>query len=588
MARNSDCRNGRLRAPVFVALLCTLALAAPTTFAAGISPHSALAIARTGAADLALRQVAAGEAAAQDNPADWAQWERVRIEIYQSQGDWQAVVKRVATLPESAPVALRAWALVQAAEAQLALGNGAGARRALQARLTMTNADGQSAWTQVDRLMVRSFILDGRLGQAMSMLKARRRQYPNAPHGRLDRLQARLAILQHDPAQAYALLADTQDDASRPLEWLGGLRAGKLAPAAVIKQTKAFAAGSHAPAARRAALIVGAEAALDDQKPAERIDLLEQAVTMPATAYDRRPPFALKADDIWQALLGLGQTLGHQQGLTDQADLVAAAGKAQPVAAQGLLAAAALNATDAALRVQAQAQLASLLATRPNGHELLRQMYLHSQHFTSPTAVPAPVRYQLAEDALADGQMRLAATLLATLDEPPPDGDATEWQLERARAFILGGKSDAGVAAIDALLASGTTFSFDDLQPSLFALQAIGRDRDAILIFHELLKRRPPPAVRQKLLFWLADSYAAQGKQATAAKLYLQSATALDSASMNRWARTARYNAAGALAKAGLTADARRVYQRLLNASSDPARRAALRQKIATLDTAGD
>lgn len=588
MMWNSHCENGRLRAPVFVSVVCAAALVAPAVFADGTAPHAALAIARTGAVDLALQQVAAGETAAQDNPTDWAQWERVRIEIYQSQGDWQAVVKRVAALPRSAPATLRAWALVQAAEAQLALGNGAAARRALQARLTMANADGKSAWTQVDRLMVRSFILDGRLSQAMSLLKARRRQYPDAPHGRLDRLQARLAILQHDPAQAYALLANTQDDASRPLKWLGGLRAGKLEPAAVITQCRAFAAGAHAPAARRAALIVGAEAALDDRKPAERIDLLEQAVTIPATAYDRQPPFALDADDVWQALLGLGQTLGHQQGLADQADLIAAAGKAQPINAQALLAAAALHATDAAVRAQAQAQLASLLAKRSNGHELLRQLYLHSQHFASASAVPAPVRYQLADDALADGQMRLAAKLLATLDEPPPDADASQWRLERARAFILGGKPDAGVDAIAALLSSGAAFSFDDLQPSLFALQAIGRDRDAVRFFRALLSRRPPPEMRQKLLFWLADSYAAQGKQATAAKLYLQSATALDSASMNRWARTARYNAAGALAKAGLIADARRVYRRLLNASGDPARRAALRQKIAALGMARD
>lgn len=578
----------RARIPLFPSALAAAALLLIAgTSAAPLEPQAALDIARTGAADLALKRVAAGEAANRDDSAAWAQWERVRIEIYQSLGDWHAVVERVADLPSAAPLELRAWALVQAAEARLALGDGPAARDLLRQRLQLSaQVDDSSAWRQVGWLMIRSFVIEGRLGQAMSMMQARRVQYPDAPDRRLDRLQARIALLQQDPGQAFDLLKDTDSPRLAALKWLAGLRAGQLEPAAVMQLCQDFAVTGHSPADRRAVFIVAAEAALDMDDAAARIDLLEQAVTLSATARDSRPPFALNPDDVWQALLGLGQTLGRQQaiGAGDTTRWLAAASEArQPVAAQALLAVVAFGDSQPDLRAQAQAQLADALLAQPRGAELLRQLYLHSQRFPALTAVPAPARYRLARQAVDDGDMVLAARVLATLDQPPPGGNAASWQLERAQAFILAGDAEAGVAAIDALLASAETFSFERLEPSLFALQAAGRHRDAIRFFNTLLSREPPPAVRQKLLYWLGDSYDQLGEHATAAKLYLQSATALDAAAMDRWARSARYQAGGALAKAGLTDDARRVYQRLLNASADPARRAALRQKIAEL-----
>ncbi|HET7371208.1 MAG TPA: hypothetical protein VFK45_10265 [Gammaproteobacteria bacterium] len=529
----------------------------------------------------------AGEENNRNDPSSWARWERVRIEIYQSLADWAAVVKRVEALPSAAPLELRAWALVQAAEAQLALGDGPAARDLLRQRLQLSaQVDDSSAWRQVGWLMIRSFVIEGRLNQAMSMMQARRTQYPDAPDARLDRLQARIALLQGDPAQAFELLKNADSPQLLPLKWLAGLRSGALEPAAAIQSCRDFAAAGHSPANRRAALLVAAEAALLTGDAVGRLDLLEQAVTLSATARDRRPPFALSADDIWQALLGLGRTLGLEQGI-DASDgaawLAAAEAPQQPVVAQAFLAVAGFGAGQAELRAAAQARLADLLLARPHGADLLRQLYLHSQHFADLASIPKPVRYRLSKRALGVGNMVLAARLLATLDQPPTGSDGTNWRLERAQAFILAGEADAGVAAIDALLASSATFPFDKLEPSLFALQSTGRHRDAIRFFKVLLTRQPPPAARQKLLYWLGESYDALGEHAAAARLYLQSATALDAAAMDRWARSARYQAAGALAHAGLTDDARRVYQRLLNAAADPARRAGLRQRIAEL-----
>jgi hypothetical protein len=68
-----------------------------------------------------------------------------------------------------------------------------------------------------------------------------------------------------------------------------------------------------------------------------------------------------------------------------------------------------------------------------------------------------------------------------------------------------------------------------------------------------------------------------------AALLYLQSAMLPGPTTMDPWAQTARFNAAESLKKAGLSEDARRIYQGLLKITQDPARRALLNRSIQQL-----
>ena len=65
--------------------------------------------------------------------------------------------------------------------------------------------------------------------------------------------------------------------------------------------------------------------------------------------------------------------------------------------------------------------------------------------------------------------------------------------------------------------------------------------------------------------------------------LYLQSAMLPAPNSMDPWAQTARFNAAESLQLAGLTDDARRIYQELLSITDDSARRSVLSHKIQQL-----
>ena len=84
-------------------------------------------------------------------------------------------------------------------------------------------------------------------------------------------------------------------------------------------------------------------------------------------------------------------------------------------------------------------------------------------------------------------------------------------------------------------------------------------------------------------MFWMADSLAAQGRHVEAARLYLKSAMLPDPHAMDPWAQTARYQAAEALAEAGLRDDARFVYEALLAVTAEPDRQAVLRRSIQQL-----
>ncbi|MEK7712357.1 MAG: hypothetical protein AAB312_04795, partial [Pseudomonadota bacterium] len=76
---------------------------------------------------------------------------------------------------------------------------------------------------------------------------------------------------------------------------------------------------------------------------------------------------------------------------------------------------------------------------------------------------------------------------------------------------------------------------------------------------------------------------AALGDHQQAAELYLRSATYQHPTGGDMWGQTARYHAAEELGKAGLTQDARLVYQALLRHADDAKQRAVIERNIQQL-----
>nr|NIR58289.1 hypothetical protein [Gammaproteobacteria bacterium] len=371
------------------------------------------------------------------------------------------------------------------------------------------------------------------------------------------------------------------------------LAAGGGAPAEIDAAAEQLlaeidAAETEDPGTRALLWAVRAWAAAARGEPGARIAALEALLRLPEQVRSRDEFVAADADTLWDAWLAYGKALGNRKHLLvgDDGPWYFAASEAydeRPFEARGLFAVLALTSRDAEHRALAHEYFADLTRQRPGGLLLLRRLYLESGRFPSHAAVPEAVRHALVDQALNAGDIDLASELTAGLTEPPPGADRVQWRMRRARALLLGGHPAAGLEALEALVADAAELEgegLDRLVQILFDLQNLERHAKAVELFERLLALELDAKRRRELLFWTADSYRALDRHARAALYYLRSATLPDPFAMDRWAQSARFQAAESLVRAGYLEDARRLYRGLLNVTKDPAQRALLRRKI--------
>ena len=319
---------------------------------------------------------------------------------------------------------------------------------------------------------------------------------------------------------------------------------------------------------------------------------LEQALSLPETASEKF--FRARADDLWQSYQRLAESIGNDAKLL-VGDDNAWLGKAkaltakEPHRARALHAFLVHHAEDENARATANRLLAESLLKDGHG-ETLRALYLNSTRIAGPDAVPQGVRYRLAEIALAQHDMKLAAALLKDLTEPPAGEDATIWTpAPRPRAGLYrryrhGAAAtdwpartakDGGCRVCTPLSASGVRSS--DAWATHRGAGAVG----------EAFGRAETKSLQRELLYWRADSHAALGQNAEAGELYLRSAVFNGGNGDDPWGQTARFHAATVLARAGMTTDARHIYTALLKSTPDPARRAQIERQLQQLWLSG-
>ena len=546
--------------------------------------------ASAGAPNLALQFIDRDQPNFSRNPISWMAWERERIYLYQLNQNWRAVIARASELPAQVGTDFRDWENRQAAAAWLQLGKGHEARMILR-RLIWNPATppDNTTLSHLRQLVVKSYLVDQDLADAQTAVIRYRQDYPQDA-GEWPLLEAQLFLRTDQPRAALDALRGSRGADAGMLKLLAALRAGTVSAAKVMKQAEKLGGNSKLPVAERVhAWYVVSQAALALNDPAAHIRALQTGLGLQPGLLDQDPVFGITPEMLWDAYLNYGEDLGNQLQLVvgdDQSWFLAASNRydSHPVRACALFAVVAFNAHTAEQQGVAHWQFASLIQKQKNGGVILRHLYLDSQRFPTVASIPPDVRYILVNDVLAIPNIPLASKLMQGLDQPPPNTDPAVWQLQRAHVFVLGGRPDDGIAALKQLFASGEPLDPGDVLPVLFDLQTIGRNRDAIPFFRALLQDSNLTAEQQRqLLFWIADSYKALGDYSQAAELYLRSATLIDPYSMDNWAKSARYQAAQMLAKAGYIEDARNVYQGLLNATSDPAQQALLRHDLQAL-----
>lgn len=562
------------------AVLLIVAPAAP----AAESDDTIAYLIRGGALELALKRLNENQVGATGE--EWAGLERRRLELYAASRQWDALSQRVDGEPPDLPDDFRQWALMQAAQARLAANDTNGARRYLRNLLWQQQLPEQEA-ASVRRLIIRSYLLEDNLADAQAGL-LRYKQDFDAKGDAWQVLHAEILLRAGDPKGAFEVLTGAESAEARLLRQLAGLRAKLYKPQDVLKESAKLVAGFKVNREnRRRAYALQAEAALAAADEVKRMVALEQALSLPETAADKF--FRAQADDLWAAYERVAEAIGNNAKLLvgdDEAWLAKAKTLAakEPYKARALHAFLAQRGEDPAARMNAHRLLAdSLLA---DGHmETLRALYLKSTRISDPEAVPVAVRYRLAEIALAQFDMKLAAALMKDLTEPPADEDANLWALRRARVLVYVGDVGAAQLLLVELLEKQKSLDADfagHFLQAVFDLQTLGRHIEALTLLEKLYAATDSKSLQREILYWQADSHAALGQNAEAGELYLRSAV-FNGNGDDPWGQTARFHAAGSLARAGMAADARYIYAALLKATPDPARRAQIERQLQQL-----
>ncbi len=573
---------------LFWLLLARVSLAAAAAPAPDPALQRVAALISGGAAGLAVRLIDRDQPPPQ-NVTRWMAWEKERYAAYAVRHDWNALSQRSCSLPSGIPDDFVQWALTEAAQAQLAARDGAGARLFLR-RLLWQERGTPEALARWRRMVIRSYLVDNDLTDAETAI-LRYEQDFDIRSDSWSELHGTILLREGRNRSAMSVLAGVRTYEGRLLLLLAGLRSGNYEPTRVLARALYIVhVTDRRPGLRRQAWILAAYAAERAGNAPQRLSALEHALDFPRATGADDPLFHVDADDLWKAYDSVANRIGNQSHLLvgdDNAWLRKAAvyGRDYAPYARALYAFLAFHAGSPETRELASERLADSLYA-DHDDRLARILFTRSTRFKSLGRIPDPIRYRLVDHAIADGDIAFAGRVMQSLKNPPHGENADEWTLRRARVLIYAGNFQAGLALLSGVL--DRKAALDDLfvrhyLQVIFELQTAGANRSAEVLLKTLFPLVKNPEIRRQILFWMADSDKALGKYTRAAELYLRSATYDGAAEGDMWGQTARYNAAFALANAGLIADARSVYQQLLRSTHNPDRRAAIERRLQQL-----
>ncbi len=573
----------------FKAGLLGLAVITSPLSAADLAEISTLA--RGGATGLALELMDRHQPPLAEDPVTWIRWERERMFLYRSRQQWAAMDARVAAYPEHAPVEFSRWARTQQAQALLALGDDVKARQVLRGLIWQDNAPSGERLREWRRLVLESQVEAGNADAARTALRRFRQDYGD-DSGETRVIEARLYLQQGQGSEALRALDGLPENQYRPLRLLARLQADQGNAGRVLSAAIELGFDEDAAIAdRRMAWSVAVRAADVTGNRSARVGALERGLAYRGDELRADPVFQLMPEMLWSAYEAFGRQLGNEARILvgddpmwfEHADDFLAS---EPVKGRAMLAVIALHSFERDARQRAHGLLTDSLANQRHGPALIRRLYLDSDRFPEIDAIPLPVRYRLADMALAEADIPLASRLMSALTEAPAGADPEEWGLRRARVLLLGGQREEGLLALEGvLLEAEDELNVGRFLQVIFDLQNMNDHEAAMDFLRRLQALDLEGQQRREILFWAAESAEGLNDPLEAARLYLRSAGFHDPFSMDQWAQTARYRAADALAEAGLAADARRLYQSLLNATDDEARRSVLRNRIQRLQT---
>jgi len=546
-------------------------------------------ISAAGAPLLTLKMLDQAQPGIDQDLYEWILWEQERLAILARWQEWDKLLVSVEALPRDIPTQFRQQAASYKAMAFLELGQTAAAREVLREQIWQTPEYDSANYEQWRRLIIESYIDDGRIEDARVAMLRFDQDFDSSELDWL-LLRARVLIELERYQQAIRILQGRDEWQARLTAVLANFRLGRVDKAELWRQIVKRSESPELAAEERASLWALGYFAAREMSPVDRVVALESLFRSGA-----RSPlklFQLPVDLLWQAYIEYAELVGNRSELLLGADedwlqLAISSSAATPVKARALFAMLMLKSESADIANRAAAgYMASFAEVDEAEHQLLENLFNRSQTFSNARNIPAGIRYQLVDLALASADIEEATRLMSGLNSVPPGSNPLDWQLRQSRVLVLGGRYEEGNRVLQNLLGNyvePNPQATDRILQVLFDLQAVGLHQEAIEHFDRLMQLQLEPRQRREIIFWIADSYKGLEQFEQAALLYLQSAMLPGAESMDPWAQTARYNAAESLQLAGLIDDARRIYQGLLQVTDDAARRSVLSHKIQQL-----
>ncbi|HHO59947.1 MAG TPA: hypothetical protein ENJ64_06855 [Thiotrichales bacterium] len=553
--------------------------------------------------------------------ADWYAFEYKRIVIYSAMSDWDMLEKRVNWLLETAipekqiTQKIRLWFETQQVIARLQSGQPQKALRQLQ--FLIWNNDVSKIDHSLPpiwrRLVIRAYVAL-KLDEDAQKALVKYNQDFQAARADVDwrLLQARVLLRTGRPRQAEEILAametDKMSDGARALRLLAQLQStqqqsqsarGKLKHAQAQQRIKVIAGQMRkkldgqvlSPSVRWAYSYVAYRAAvLLQDSEAQMLNLesmLSLALKYPVLGED----YTVGADDLWALYKREGIRIANEHNLLVGDDpawlalIKKLAGKTGAAKRQALYLSVTLGLTsrNQSIRQQAHQTVVETLESQRNGLALVNRLYLHSNTIHDFSVMPPAVRYRLVDYALGEGDIAEAAQLMKSLPEPPQGDDAFDWRMRKARVLVLEGEYEESARLLTKTISALTALedkALDRYIQVVFDFQTVNQHRQALALFDLIRPAWLNDKLKREIYFWKAESFFALKNFDRAALYYLKSATALKNEENDLWAQSARYKAAGALAKAGIYDDAEKVYKDLLQVTVSESRKALIKQNL--------
>lgn len=589
--------------PFFVLFLSILTILPSASFADELPDYvrSVRTIAENGAVSLALQSIDEQQQLIniKEDLAIWLEWERERLNIYQLGKRWQDLQQRVSNYQDGLPDAFYFWAKQQQVDALLLLRQGKQARQILHALIWSDNQRSEKQdrihqqWLpHWQKRIIKSYLVDHEKSDALLAAQRYYQDYQiNEVEDRL--LRARILLINQREEEVVELLAkDTKHPEGGMLYLLAQLRSkdrpAKKVLQSALRQMRGEWAGKKLKYMLWAVVAESARRSNDRPSTANALEFVlagNKGIELPAGLFN------FNADTLWNAYIDYAVYLGNRSQflIGDDQQWLNAAVKAQkkyPVKARALYSMVMLKGQSQESRLRAATGFLNLMHKRKRGAELITKLFLKSKFFKSMESIPIPIRYDLVNIALSRSKIDLASNLMTTITSAPASVDSYQWQLRRARIFVLGGKAIEGGQTLKLLLKNSeklTSVQLNHFLQVVFDLQTVKEHELAYQLFKTILPKIEDVTLQREIYYWMADSQKALENYAAAARLYLRSALHEGNNGLDPWGQTARYQVAEMLAKADLLQDAHTFYQHLLDVTKEPARRAVLKHELQKL-----